>query len=452
MDILLKIKSIFTKEGTDDAQKQLDATARSAAQAGKTAEKSGQDINSGFAKAGSGIGSLTKGISKLQLLVTGFGIMGLIGALTSAYNLIKKISDWISDKMTASIRAAGEAAQITADRLSDEKMKLAQQMVEDVASSYDRVATSIDKANSAQRSYLTALQDLNEAQQEATALEFNRRELAALAAVPEGDDAAEAAVKARFAKMRLADSLGKRGSKAIRNVQESEDDLNAASGRRTAAEQSLADAQQKRSILADQLAYSTEHAVSHPDTGKPGYRGEWANKQNEAYQKEVEGFTAKIASLDSSITKLADVLESQKSEERAAGVRLQASRVRAGSVMEAATGLSKQQSSDIDRNTAKTQETYQQKKLAEIEKVKAETQDRQLTRSQANKNILSAQGNLTHARNFGGSSSEVAELKAALSQALADRSETMKTITDYARKASADAAYAKEALRNLPNN
>lgn len=350
-DLIISIKSKFDGKGTADAKQQLDATSKSAEQVGKSAQKSGSEISSGMGKAGGGIAQLSKGISGLQKVVTGFGILGIIGAITTAYNLLMKVSSWIKDKLTANIRAAGEASLKLSDSLSDRKMQLAQQMVDNVTTSYDRAASAIDKANTAQQQYLAALQDLNTAQQEATSLELDRRELAALASLQDGDAAGEAAVKARFGKMRLSDSLGQRGAKAIRGEQSAQDELTAASSRRAQAAQSLSDAQQTRAVLADQLEYTASQVNQHPDTGKPGFRGEWAEKQNAKDQKVIEVFTAKISELDSTIVKLSDILSSQTANERAAAIRLQAARVRSTGVLDAATALSQQQSTDIDRGT-----------------------------------------------------------------------------------------------------
>ena len=463
MDIILRIKSIFNKDGQEEAVKgvdQLSASTDKAATKTNQAKVASVGASQGFAAAGQaasaassgGIGSLAQGISKLQLIITGFGAIGIIGAITTAYNLLKKLSDFISDKMNASIRAAGEEAMKTAERLNSEKMKLAQQMVDEVATSYDRVALSIDNATAAQNSYLAALQDLNTAQQEATALELNRRELAALAALQDDDAAGEAAVKARFAKARIVNDLGKRGADSIRGEQQARDELNAAAARRAAAEQALSKARENRAVLAQQLEYATEKAAPHPDTDRPGYRGEWAAKANAKSEKDLEAFTSKVASLDATIAKLTDILSSQIAAERAAGIRLQAANVRAGSVMEAATGLSQQQSTDIDRTKEKTQQKYREAQLKKLEEIKAKEEEKTLTRAQAQRNVLSAEDNRRAARNFGGSYSEIAELKAALNQARTDRAEAMKAVTDYARKAAADAAYAKDAVRNLPNN
>lgn len=445
ISLRMRILSFFDGKGTADAKAQLDATAKSAEQVGDTSQKAGKDINSGFGKAGSGVAEISKRISALQRIVTGFGIIGIIGAITTAYNLLKKVSDWISDKMTASIRAAGEASQKTADSLSDYKMKLAQEMVDNVATSYDRTASAINSATTAQQQYLSALQDLNAAQQEATALELDRRELAALATVKDGDAAGEAAVKARYAKMRLADSLGQRGSQAIRSEQFANDELDAAAARRAEAERSLSTAKQHRSTLADQLEYTAAQVKQHPDTDKPGFRGDWAKRQNENAQKELEVFTTEITKLDSTILKLTDVLASQTAIERAAGIRLQAARVRSGPVMEAATSLSQQQSSDIDRSTRKI--TAKQTQAAQEQQQAAAESRAALTRK-----VLSAQSNLRSARNSGGDRDSVAQLKAALDKALADRATADRLLLDHARKTSEQANRTAEAVKNLPNN
>lgn len=347
-ELTISIQSKFDGKGTTDAKKHLEATAKSADKVGASSKKAGKDMKSGLQNGAGATDLLTKRISKLNLILTGFGIVGIIGAITTVINLIKRLTSWIGDKLTEKIRAAAEASRKLADQLSDHKMKLAQQMVDNVATSYDNAATSINNATTAQRQYLTALEELNTAQQEATALELDRRELAALAAA-EGDEVQEAAVKARYAKMRLADSLGRRGAKAIRGEQSARDELDAAAARRAAATENLSKARQTRENLAQQLGYAKEKADFIPAANRSDKQVELDKEQRKKAQEEVEKFTTQLATLDSTIVKLTDILAAQTAAERAADIRLQAARVRSGPVLDAAAALTKQQASDIDR-------------------------------------------------------------------------------------------------------
>lgn len=358
-DLVIAIKTLFDGKGTAEAQRQLDAT-------GKKAKEAGEKTKDGFLKAGKGAELFQKTMGNLNKVITGFGVLAIIGAVTQLWNLLKGVIDWIKDRMTKSVREAAEESERLADALSSRRIELAQGIVDEAAKSYNGLADAITRVKSEQDAYLSALQELNQAQQEATELELQRRELAALASLQEGDTVGEASVKAKYGKLRLANSLGQQGAEAVRAAQRAEDELNATAERRAAAEAALKKAESGRGVIADQLAFSSDKLKEFElQPKRPGFKGFHDAQVEKRLRDEVAALTKQMKDLDDNIAKLTEAVRAEKSNERNAGIRLEAAKVRSTTVMDAATGLAEQKATDIDRTVADAKRAAEEERIRE---------------------------------------------------------------------------------------
>ncbi|HRR34013.1 MAG TPA: hypothetical protein P5026_07945 [Kiritimatiellia bacterium] len=361
-ELLVKVKTLFEGKGTQDAAKAVEGLGEKGAEAGKkieqsakgadkavekvgkTAKKSGEEVNSGYSKAKRGIDSVSKAVGTLNKMVGLFGVIGLIGSLKTAYTTLKGIGDWIKDKITEGARKAAEAATKLADSLSSQKLEEGRRMVESVAEGFNRVEKAISAARAAQSELAAAWQDLNKAGQEVTDTELARREKAELARLSPDDQAGQTRVKNKYAAFRADTALTRRAGDAIRAEQAAQDDFTAASERRANAQSALGQAVRSRDILADILQTSENTAM---------YSQDKAVREHAA--KEVPELTKQVADFNKTIIDLTDRLAETTTSERAAGIRLDAARLRGSRGMDAAEALTAQDRSDLERDTARAQ-------------------------------------------------------------------------------------------------
>jgi uncharacterized protein YoxC len=361
-ELLIKIKTLFEGKGTQDAGGAIDDLGKKGAEAGrkieqaskgadkavqqvgKSAKKAGDDVNSGFSKARKGIESVSKGMATLNKMVGLFGAIGLIGSLKTAYTTLAGIGDWIKNKITEGARKAAEAATKLADSLSSRKLEEGRRMVEGVAEGFTRVEKAISAARAAQSELAAAWQDLNKAGQEVTDMEISRREKAELAQLSPDDQAGQTRVRNKYAALRSDTALTRRAGDAIRAEQAAQDDLTAAADRRSNAQSALGQAVRSRDILADILRESENTAMYSQD-----------KDVRERAAKEVPELTKQVADLNKTISELTDRLAETTTSERAAGIRLDAARLRGSRGLNAAEALTAQDRSDLERDTSRAE-------------------------------------------------------------------------------------------------
>lgn len=391
-DLTLQIKSQFDDSGAKDAVKAAEEVGDKTAQAGKQAtdqlkatddaakkatsavsgigamaEKSGAKAQSGLSKARAGVESVSKGVATLNKLVTGFGIIGLISSVQRAYNTIKNLVDFIKDKATASLREAAKTAGEMADKLADKRIEAAGKMIGSLADSYTRVATAIDRARTAQSGMVSAWDDLNRARREVDDMALDRQEKDELARVPDDDEAGKTAVRNKYAASRADIEFSRRAADAARAEQSAQDDLAAASGRRSGTQDAIKGATGDRATLASQLdaakdaafaalrrtiVLNTWESVSSP-TKVVQYEIDRADYARST--KEAEELTKQLAALDKSIAALKETLPQEMASERNAEIRLSAAKLRGGAGIAAASALTEQEKAALGRDTERAQ-------------------------------------------------------------------------------------------------
>lgn len=342
-ELLISIKTLFDGKGSAEAQRQLDATGKKAAEAGKKSAD-------GFLKAGKGAQLFEKTMGNLNKVMTGFGILGIIGVLMQLWNMLKKVSEWIGDKMTAAVRAAGAAAEEMADKLSSSKLEEAGRLISNITDGFNRVEKAISAAHAAQSQLSDAWRDLNKAGQEATDMELERREKAELARLDQGDETGRTRVTNKYAAIRAENSLARRQADYMQAEQAAAADISAASSRRMNAQSGLEKMELTKTIMEDQLSYSQD-TLSRL-TPLPGEKlSDQDEKARQRAAEEVANFTDKIAALNRTIDDTTAILEAAKTAERSGELRLMAARVRSTQGYSAAEALTAQDTSDLARET-----------------------------------------------------------------------------------------------------
>lgn len=358
--VTIAVETTADTKGIDAASKGVDELGKKSADTGKKTKEAAdgtKNLGQATGRAAELVGSLTgamganspaaaqmgAGLRVIKSLAEGSagGIMGLatviVGIGVSAWTAYqrkveeskKKLEEFISEKTVETIKSGAKEV----DKISD---------------AFGRVEKAVSAVRAAQSELAEAWQDLNKAGQEVTDMEIDRREKEELSRVAPGDAAGSTAVKNRYAQLRGEITLSRRQGDAVRAEQAARDDLEAASAKRVNIEEALKSSVSARDLRAELVdKYQRRADMSNPDE---------ADRKNA--QEKLAGYTDQLASLNKSIIDLTDSLQAAKTTEQAAGLRLQASQVRATRGMEAASALQTQTDADLDRDTQR--ERYSQ--------------------------------------------------------------------------------------------
>lgn len=347
-DLTIRVKSTFEGTGTKDASaavedlgKKTSATSDRQQAAGKTAQQFGQStgkaaemvgsLSGAMGASGPAAAQMGAGLRVIKALAEGSsaGLMGLATVLVGV-----AVSAWASYQRK--IEEAKKAMNALLDDLTSSKIQTGVKEIEKIAAGFDRVEKSVSAVRAAQSELAAAWQDLNKAGQEVSDMELQRREKSELSRVAPGDDAAAAAVRAKYVGLKESAALGSRAGDALRAEQAAREDLAAAASRRTNIEQALGSNTGLQARLQSQLASSSRRAdVLNPDA-----------EERARAAKEVADFAAQLAAVTKTVTDLNDALITAKTTERAAGLKLEASGIRATRGVAAAEALGSQNISD----------------------------------------------------------------------------------------------------------
>jgi hypothetical protein len=452
MNIFLNIISKFKGEGTDQAKTEVDKF--STAQ-GKVADKSRQaskasvEASAGFgaagaaasAAAGGGIGSMSSALGQiLQQIPRLASMAGTVGLMVAAAASWKKVVDELK-----------EAHEQLADTIDNIQIGNAEARIKSLNEQYKAMADALTVAYERSKMLhdFEQTQDDLETQQALAELELK----AAKAKAEKPDDefharredvsiaAERAAILSGAADRRFEREAEARKAERIYQTTQKEQALSKFSEQR-----------EQQVVLARKYSEAQEKAQREKDALLLGnFRKGARSEIDEKLSKELESISKKMEAA-------ADAMKAANEKAAAADNAIERLTYE-GALAPIRKGIGniQQQTAAVDRSATRYDinrdvSEYQAAQLEKIEEEKAEAEKTRLSRVQARQNVLAAESNLRIARNTGSGSEQIAELKAALNQARSDRAATIKAFTDYARKAAADAAYAKEAVRNLPNN
>lgn len=290
--------------GAEKAEKAIDRVGAASERASKKAANAAKASTSSFGKLGQGIEKVSSTVGKLNAVITGFGVVGII---MSVINAFKMLYDWLQKDT--------KAAQ---DLYKEMEKKSAAEQVERVAEAYKKVSDAIkDTAAERQRENELFSEGLR-IKRDAQDAELELAEQKELASVDESSETAaeeKAQISAKYASLRSRNVTNRRKediiSESLRYLQRANDATAAAD----AIEATLAG--DEKIITRKRLEARTKEALSHERNEKDGTwynrnkrteegdeirsqqkeEAESARKEADALQKELDRKRKEVESL-----------------------------------------------------------------------------------------------------------------------------------------------------------
>lgn len=244
-DLDIKIKTSYEGRGANEADRSLNDIA-------KKGNKAGREISGGFTSARKSIENISKSMAFLNKIVTGFGLMGVIGAVRSVIGVYSNLKK--------SIEEAQKKQQELADGLAAIKEEMAAGFT---AKTIDDLTASLKKANDELERAQTrrdAEKAASRASEDATSSLAERQELAAIDPSDPLASAKAGEIRAKYASQRGQSSAQRRLDDA------------AEKSRRLDAE--------RTALLSSADVDDAEAAMLRKDAGR---------ERGKAYMKRVEG-------------------------------------------------------------------------------------------------------------------------------------------------------------------
>ena len=349
-ELLIKIKSLFDRSGTD-------AAAGGVENLGKKSEEAASRSKTGFLKAGQGATMFGKTMSNVNKLMTGFGILGVISALMALWQTLKKVYEWIDGKLNAAVRKAAEEARKAMDAFADRRLGDMRKKVADSAAEFDRLSKAIAGAESRAKALSAAGQAFADARKERDMLMLDAREKAETAALAPGDAAGAAEISARYSTRRSEVEARHAADRDARAVIAAESAVTAADATRQSSFDAIDRNQQTRREAGASLSAANmrlENAKANSDT--PSIERESKaiaelNKNLEALAKEDE--------------RLREAIREAAGKRELAALDLDTARFRAGQVGTAREAVRAQDVAGYERAAAEARISARRSELLE---------------------------------------------------------------------------------------
>ncbi len=455
MSLVMRIRSLFDGSGAKaaaDAQKELAAKSKTASdataagsknlqQAGQVASRAAEQIGSVATVMGATGGAAGQAAAGVRLLAgalqtistVGKGIVGVLGAIVMVLSSV--LVNWLL-KTANKTKELNEQAEKTEGILTD----MSKITMDAITSQFDKLRDSVSGAADQVERMIAAKNRMLTAQEQADLAQLDLEKAKALSKADRSDPFASKRIEAEYA------------AKAV-------DVTSSAEKARKTNDIALAESKLKelRDLAA---AYDKEAAQKQGvvDNGKERYermqqrKGFLDANPSVGTQKERDALFADMSKLAAAINENTKAVKD--ASEKGGKVREQIDAAQ----MDAITARANRSTVDYQTQTrviegSNTVNTinYEQNKVIQEQKEKQRQQaaEETLTRQQANRDVLQAQGNLRTARNSGAPSSEVAELKAKLDEAERSRDALLRTVETFAQRTVEAQNRTQEVISNL---